>query len=199
MSVKLFYTLLFFTILIGCGRKSITDKELLDYALDADNGLLQREEKSNTVLEMYYKPKELVMKQELLGISDAKTIADVTARFDSLDYFVLRLARAGKEIETSYASDPQRFNDVINYLSYYMAEDLSLINDRDTVPVLDIVYVRGFGATDATSVMAVFNSKLKTKDGIAKVVFNDQKLGTGLNEFEFNTDDIKNIPSLKQN
>jgi len=193
------YTIFFMLVISGCTPDYITLEDLKKYPMEADHGLMQRIEKGNTLLEMYYKPKDLIIAQELAPNATDKEKESVSKTYDSLDYFVLRLSRKGQEIENSYASYPEQFNQVISYLSYYIGPDIYMIHQQDTVPVLDVVYARNFGAIDATNVMAVFKSKLTTQSGKAKVYFNDSRFGTGLNEFVFDTDKIKSIPTIKFN
>ena len=167
--------------------------------MNPEHGLIQKVEKGNTVLEMYYKPKELIIAQELSTHPTDDEKKSLASTYDSLDYFVLRLSRNKQEIENSYASDPAQFTEVLSYLSYYIGSDLYMIQQQDTLPILDVVYARTFGAMDATNLMAVFNSNLAAKSGKTTVYFNDTRFGTGLNEFVFDTDKIKSIPTLKFN
>lgn len=197
MRTKRIYILLLLTGLASCQAAMLTEEELQQYSLDPENGLLQRIEKQNTVLEMYYKPTDLIVAQELKGVTDVNERKKTAARLDSLDYFVLRLSREGKEIETGYARNEEAFNKVIDYLSFNMAPDVFMVCQKDTLTALDVVYARTFGSKDATSVMAVFNSNLKNNKADAKVFFDDPLFGTGLNQFEFRNKDIQKIPNLK--
>jgi hypothetical protein len=193
---------LFFLVLLwfsACKPKTISLDDLKKYPMDADNGLIQKIEKGDIVLEMYYKPKELIIAQQLTGVVDAEERNKITHQFDSLDYFVLRLSRKGNEIENSFAGDQQQFTEVVNYLSYEIAQNFSLTCGADTLAVLDAVYARTFGSATATSVMAVFQSNLTHRGEDAKVYFNDKRFGTGLSEFVFESDKIQSIPTLKYN
>ena len=181
----------------ACAPETISLDELKKYPMNPEHGLIQKVEKGNTVLEMYYKPKELIIAQELSAHPTDEERKSLARTYDSLDYFVLRLSRNGQEIENGYASDPAQFTDVLSYLSYYIGPDIYMIQQQDTVPILDAVYARTFGATDATNVMAVFKSKLTSHSGPTTIYFNDTRFGTGLNEFVFDSDRIKSIPTLK--
>lgn len=191
-----------FLLLVGmlsCRPKQISLLELQQYPLDPQHGLIKSVDKGNTVLEMYYKPKDLILAQELDGVTSPGEQASIRKRLDSLDYFVLRLSRNGQQIENGYVSVPETHVKVVNYLSYNMAENLYMICGKDTLSVLDIAYAPTFGATAATNVMAVFKSNLKQSGASPTICFDDTVLGTGLTEFEFKNTDISNTPTLKLN
>jgi hypothetical protein len=194
------FSVLLLLILLAChSKKMLSKEELVQYPLDPEHGLIQKVKKGNTQLEIYYKPKDLILDQQMAGVQDEREIAKIKSDLDSVDYFVVQLSRDEKEIENTYASDPNRFNEVINYLSYYAAKDFKMITSSDTLPVLDLAYTRTFGSTHVTNILAVFNSGLHYRKGKAKIVFDDTVLGTGVSEFEFNINDIKNTPRLKTN
>jgi hypothetical protein len=124
------------------------------------------------------------------------TIDQIESQYDSLDYFILRLSKNGKEIENGFVSNSERFSNVVSYLSSSLAERVYLVLDRDTIPALDAMYARTFGATTATQVMLIFKSNLVHQDGNVKLVYDDNFFGTGLNEFQFDVKNIKRIPRL---
>lgn len=190
----------FLCLLIGCASKSLTENELKQYPLNPEHGLIQRIEKGDIVLEMYYKPKDLLLSQELHGVNNLLARNEAKRRLDSMDYFVLRLSSDHHEIETGYSRDPAKFNEVINYLSFDMGKDIRLICGHDSLPPIGVVYVRSFGSASTTSVMVAFKSYLdKRSNATAVCDFDDSEFGTGLNKFEFEINRIRQIPTLTSN
>lgn len=179
----------------GCWMKTISPGELQQFVDDPENELKVSANKGNVSIQVLYRPKELVFLPRVGDdqIAWKKQLAEV----DSLDYFLIRLSRGGKEIENALAGDEKKFSDLVSYLSLGIAQDLTLVNAADTLAPLDVMYSRTFGASEATSVMVIFKSHLKTRSGVATLRYQDHFLSTGLSEFTFSTKNIKSIPSIK--
>jgi hypothetical protein len=189
--------LLAFSILLSCaGRSVVSEQELKDYLMDPEHGLSRHEAKKGIDMEVVYRPSELVAAQQVDGVTDKKEQERIIRNFDSLAYFILKLSRNGQEIENAYVSDNDKFLQVTSYLSSGIAQDLYLVNKEDTIRALDAVYTRMFGAATATTVMAIFDADVKDWDGSVTFCFDDTGLGLGINEFEFDTNDINKAPTL---
>src|SRR5258706_15726119 len=88
IGVRFFLVLLLFSFL-GCS-KVVSKQELLNYTLDSENGLLKKEEKSNSVVEVLYRPNDLMLLQEIKGRSfDFSQIDSVKKYFQGFSYFLL--------------------------------------------------------------------------------------------------------------
>jgi len=183
-------------ILSNCVDKYVSKDELKVYPLNVKNGVIKSVDKSGIQIDVYFRPKDLIIAQELTPPVSKAELSKIKAQYDSLDYFILRLARNGKEIENRFISDPDRFSNVVSYLSGALAERVYLVLERDTIPALDAIYARTFGATSATQVMLIFKSDLMHRNGEVKLFYDDNFFGTGLNEFQFAIKDIKRIPRL---
>lgn len=184
-------------ILLSCQeRATVTKRELQEYILDPQNGLIKQASRQGIDIEVLYRPTELIIAQQLDGVSDERQRSKEIEGFKGLSYFILRLSREGKEIENAYAGDPQRFATIVNYLSSALARNIYLVNNGDTITALDVVYTRMFGSATATSVMAVFNTDIKKRAGSLKFCIDDSQLGIGKNEFTFALSDIRNVPKL---
>lgn len=182
--------------MLSCSERELSEQELKAYILNEKNGLHQQRIKNEVTIDVVYKPSELVWKNELTEIVDAKAREELRMNFDSLNYFVLTFSRKGREIENVFVSNPAQFSSVINYLSFEMSKDVYQICESDTTHALDVIYTRTFGVSTGTSVMAVFKGNLKEQDSDVKIGFNDNMLGIGAVEFDFKSSDIKNIPPL---
>jgi hypothetical protein len=198
--MKLSLTLFVLLILFACREQRIvSEQELKDYIMEPENGLRKHHEKNSIDIEVIYRPTELVLAQQLRGVTDEAERVKTIQNFDSLSYFIIKLSRKGREIENAYAGDTEKFLKVIRYLSSELPANIYLINNRDTIPALDAVYARMFGAATATSVMAVFDCNLQKKKGTMKLCLDDTELGLGQNQFQFDLSDIKKAPTLNLN
>lgn len=186
--------------LVGCNeQRVVSEAELKSYILDPENGLIVAKSKNDAAIEVLYRPSVLVSALQIDGVTDKEERSKTIKQFDSLTYFVVRLSRNGQEIENAFVSDPEKFTKVISYLSSTVAGNIYLTTPNDTIYALDAVYTRMFGAATATSVMAVFDTDVKDLEGTVNLHFDDTELGLGLNEFEFDANDIKKTPTLNLN
>lgn len=191
--------LLILTLFACNEQRVVTEQELKAYVLDPENGLRKQKEKNGVDIEVIYRPTELVLAQQLDGITDQQERRRTFENFDSLSYFVIKLSRKGQEIENAYVSDNDQFVRVINYLSSSIGANIYMVAEKDTIRALDAVYARMFGSASATSVMAVFDKDIRYLNGQLKFYLDDTQLGLGQNVFEFDLNDIKKAPTLNLN
>jgi hypothetical protein len=194
------FTLLMIGSLMGCSeQRVVSEAELKSYILNPENGLIVTRNKNDVAIDVLYRPSVLVSALQIDGITDKEQRNKTIKQFDSLTYFIIRLSRNGQEIENAFVSDPEKFSKVISYLSSAVAGNIYLTTPNDTLRALDAVYTRMFGAATATSVMVVFDTNAKDLEGTVNLHFDDTELGLGLNEFEFDADNIKKTPTLNLN
>lgn len=193
--------ILIITMMIGllaCGSAEMKEDDLKNYIANDEHGLHKEIEKNGITIEAFYKPSQMVWNSDISGEADHAKRELMIKACDTLTYFSLHFSRNGKEIENAYVSEPEVFERIVNYLSFDILNDLYLINGNDTVPAVDAVYARTFGAGTSTLVTAVFDVNIKedAKGENVKLFLDDQMLETGLDEFAFQTSDIKKTPTL---
>jgi hypothetical protein len=195
---NVFFSFLLLLSIISCnGKKYLSPEALKQYPLDPENGLYKAEEKNGVKLEMIYRPKDLIIAQEVEG-DDPTQWKVVEEKLDTFDYFIFRLSKNGKEIQNEYASDPVIFSQVVNYLSNNMIHDLKLKVDDDTLSLANMVYVPTFGASNSSNILLIFPSSLKKQNEDFSITFNDPLFDTGVTDFQFEINDIKKTPYLKR-
>lgn len=192
--IRLFFASILF---ISCsGRvQNVTNEELNSYVMDPGNGLVKRVTKDGTVLEIVYRPKDQVIAQTA-GMNDALWLQE-QRRLDSMDYFILRLSKHGKEIESSWAGDASAYNRAVAYLAGGISNDIRMKLGNEILMPEQTVYVPAFGSAGTTSIMLAFRSSLHARKGSFSIAIGDAALGTGRTEFIFTCSDISAIPRLK--
>jgi hypothetical protein len=193
--IRRFLVLIVLLCLCCNPEKPISASELKAYAMNPKNGLRKTIVRNEITLELVYRPKDLILLQEVAPGSSKwmKSERDL----DSLDYFVLRVSKDGEEIENSYASDAVEFEHVLSYLSDGIASDFQLVFDKERIKSDQSLFVQAFGSAEASSILLVFKSYLIKRRGQFTVVFNDSELGVGHCEFPYNVSDIRKIPGLQ--
>lgn len=190
-------TFAFMQILVGCNKSQISKGELQSYIMDESNGLYKKIEKGTSSIEVIYKPHDLILEQEIEDkVCSAHHVDSIKNKLNELDYFTLKLSTDGKDQTNRYAGDPVRFNRVLDYLSFQIGNDVRLVHKTDTIPVHDFMYFQGYGINNASEILLVFKSGLKQKEGSFQFLYQDDFFQAGLNEFEFQTQSIKDIPQM---
>lgn len=185
----------FFCLLaLSCTVKKIeTKSELIDYSRNVENGLVQVVAKEQYVIEMSYRPKELVWFDELHESSSKSD--SLHMKIESFDYFALRISKKQEDPTNALAGD-DAYKNALSYLSAEVGNDLKLIVKGDTISPIEFNYSPGYGTSDASSVLIAFDANLNIRGEDFQLLFNDSFFKTGLNLFHFQMDDIKNIPHL---
>jgi hypothetical protein len=177
----------------------MTESELKGYVSDKENGLQKSLQKNGYDIEVTYRPTELVLFQHLDGVEDASERETIKKQIDTLSYFVVKLSRNGQEIEHYLSGNRHMLAKVVSYLSSGIGDDLMVATRRDKMHPLDVAYVRSYGATSGTSLLVVFRKPdMDTTDKLT-FVLNDELIGIGSVAFDFQTKDLKRIPTLRLN
>lgn len=191
--------LLVFAAVVSCEERAcVSPSALKVYLNDPENGLMQRSQGDGTRITLRYRPSELVIAQEVKSMNyTPEKIDSIRKKYENIHYFIMELSRNGRQIESDYAINPPKLQSVIQHLSYGIGSDIMLVTEqRDTVFVLDHVYERTYGATHISKLLLAFEHRMVEKDGTWSILFNDQLLGLGYQRFEFDVEDIKNIPCV---
>lgn len=185
--------------LVGCGSKSVSEEELIAYTLNPENGLRTTSKKEPFLVEVIYRPKDLIKAIELKSLEDVHDFGGRAEQIDSLEYFVIRLSRNGQEIESALAGDDLRFTQAINYLSSGIDRTLALSVGGKRIPVFSSVYSGAFGSATSTSILVVFDTKFEGSEDEIHLHFDDSFFGIGATEFTFDAKDLVNAPHLNFN
>jgi hypothetical protein len=195
--MRAFTTIFLLAFLLACGQKQLilSQEELMKHVLNPENGLSASIDKEGVKLVMHYRPKDLIIHQNL-SQSNRTEIDSLRKALADYEYFILGLSKEGREIESSYASDPARYNSVIQYLNSGITENIHMINERDTVDLYEALYIPHFGSSNTTSMLLIFKEGFVKDDDQIKIVFDDPIFGTGKTAFAFEVNNLTHAPNL---
>ena len=187
------------SLVFSCsGKRSLTEAELKLFVQNPENGLIKKIEKNGTLIEMVYRPKELIVAQEV-GFQDPVKWKEEMNKLDSIEYFILKLSRNNDEIENSYASNSDRYNAVLNYLNGPVSNDIHINIDDQKIKAQFAIFSPSFGSSTATSVMLQFKYDLDETGESFEIIFDDGVIGLGRCVFTFQGSEIREIPKLLKN
>jgi hypothetical protein len=192
MKVAVFLLTMMFA-LFSCKKQQALDKNaLIAFVQNPENGLVKKIDKGNFLLELDYKPKEILWYSELLNDSNNS----FKTQIGSLDYFVLKISKRNEDPTNSLAGSDS-YVMAQRYLSSSIASDIKLISAQGTLQPIEFNFSPTYGTTNDVSVLLTFDSNLHMEQRDFKILFDDNFFGTGLSSFSFQIDDIKEIPQLK--
>jgi hypothetical protein len=188
---------LLIALLIGCKPNTFsTEKELVAYLQDEENGLKKTNEVGDYKVTVTYRPTDLLVKQEVGDKPTQEAIAKANKKYQNYYYFILSLSKSGKEALDQSQGFGQ-YSEMVQKLSFRVPEFVNMTTSAsDTIPVADFILNRTYGLGSSTDILVVFN-KEKAK-GQTWVQFNLNEFGMNLgnSRIRFKTDDIDGCPKL---
>ena len=185
-------------LLVGCTPKKLTIEKLNKYIGDESNGLIQKQLVGDFNFTLTYKPRDLMIWQDLNGvrIKDDSTISKIAEKYKDYDYYTLNISIDGNDILNHGSASMEMFSQNLQKLSFRMAEYTYAITEKkDTIQLADFYFPRLYGMGGSTQILLAYN-KVKNTGEYIDVHLNDIGIGTGRQIFRFKNEDINRIPSL---
>jgi hypothetical protein len=183
-------------ILSGCKPAVVSPNDLISYLQDGENGVSKIANVNNLKVQVSFKPTDVLVSQEVEGEGgvDLKRLSEAQKKYDNNYYFVLSLSAYDREALHEEASIG--YGELVNILSYRMANFVSLTTDRDTILVADVILDRTYGMSSSTDLLFVFDKEKSTEAKWIQFNLNEFGLGIGNQQFRFKTVDLKKVPRL---
>ena len=187
------------TFLFHSCQKAVSEKKLISYIKNPENGVLIEKEIGIINYKVYYRPSDLLVNQELKAheINTDSLIDHYKGIYHKNLYFMLSLSQNKQEVLNNLASNKQRFGSMVNQLAFGMDQKVTLItSEKDTLVLLDYVYPRTYGVSNSTDMLFAFENKYINQAEWIQLLIEDFGLQTGDVRFKFLTKDIRKIPTL---
>ncbi|WP_420603223.1 hypothetical protein [Flagellimonas sp.] len=186
-------------LLIGCGQNTFdSEKELLAYIKNTDNGYRYEKVIGNVVYTLTYRPTDIIVKQELDNNHSSTNVEDLRKKYGDYLYFNLGMKANNQELLSSRMGGRAAFGAMVNQLVFGMGEKVHLISQkRDTIPMADYIYPRTYGMSNSTNILLVYpkNKKLLSED-FFHITIEDLGLSTGEIGFKIPVKPLENEPQI---
>lgn len=191
----------FFERLFDTKKPELDPESYITYCESADNGLIISKQMGDFEFTLFNKPLPyLAIKEfqesEMSSLSKAE-IDKKIAEFGKMDYYSFRIANDafGDEILKYNLESEEEYASRIEYFSFKMQNDFTLVCGKDTILPSLFHFERVFGlAPHATFILAFENNGCK---GDKRLLFDDKIFNKGLLIFNYNQSDLNNIPNIK--
>jgi hypothetical protein len=193
------FFLLLLVTLSACGNKSFdTVEEITAFISDEGNEYCYNKEVSGVSYTLLYRPTDLLVKQELGDSISEKRVNELREKYNKYLYFNLSMSLNGQELLSNVVRDKQQFGQMVNDLAFNMNEKVHFYSpEKDTLAMIDFVYPRMYGMTNATTILIVYpRDKQFLKEDYLNFTIEDLGLYTGEVKFKVHTQPLKNEPQL---
>jgi hypothetical protein len=108
------------------------------------------------------------------------------------------MSKNDQELLNSVSGDKDKFAQMVNDLVFGMQEKVHLYTPtKDTIEMIDFIYPRMYGTTNATTTMFVYpRNKDILKEDYLNFTIQDLGLYTGEVKFKIKTEPLRNEPKL---
>lgn len=184
--------------LYGCMMHSeVSVNELQQYLLDRENGLSPLSVNGDVVVQLVYKPSELVAAQ-ICDCSEGQRIDSILRGIGDAKYFLLLLSKKGRPLDEYFVGQPTLYTSIHRYLNDEIAKDVYLFMDDSKLPAVETHFLPGYGMSKSASVMLIFDVSMLEGRGGFEVVVDIGRFGVGKHSFTFSTSDIEKVPRLRR-
>jgi hypothetical protein len=187
-------------LLFSCGPpEHLSEQELSRYIIDEDHDLSKSIQVNDKKIQITYRPTDLLVAQELNQSHDATAdeVRKLREKYDPYYYFIVSFSDSGKEVLNNSAADFTGFSELLQTISFRMADVINLTTPKqDTIPLADFVYNRTFGLSKSTDILVVFSkTQIKGSDWI-QVNLDEFGLGVGKQSLRFDTYTLDTAPKI---
>ncbi|MFM9841172.1 MAG: hypothetical protein ACKVOQ_23110 [Cyclobacteriaceae bacterium] len=191
------FPLLLIVLVVGCKPKSFSsEKELVAYIQNEENGLKKTNEVGDYKVTVTYRPTDLLIKQEVGENSTQEAITKARKKYQNYYYFILSLSRSGKEALDQSQGFGQ-YSEMVQKLSFRVPEFVNMTTSAsDTISVADFILNRTYGLGSSTDILVVFNKEKAKEQTWVQFNLNEFGMNLGNNRTRFKVNDLDNCPHL---
>jgi len=176
---------------------SLAPAEYVAWIEEEANNLRQVKEISNIQYQLQYRPLNYIAAKEKRKVNlPEQELLERTSKLKGSLYFSLRLnlKNNAQDILLHEINGEQDYFARVSYCNAAMADDIKLVDGKDTLACSLFQYVPNYGVAPFADFVFAFEDK-ETK-GDKTILFNDRLFGAGNLQFQFKEEDIENIPEI---
>jgi hypothetical protein len=194
-SVRIFVSILGLLSCFSCHPGKVSSEELVEYVSDESNGLRRSAIIQGTLIEVTYRPVDLLIAQNIEGETFNRMLIDeLQKKYSQNMYFTVSFSRNGADMLQQ--SGPQ-YRDILETLSFEMERYTTMTtSSNDTIPIGDYVLNRTYGHSTSTDLLFVFDARKITENNWLQLNLNEFGLGIGNQRFRFDVNDLKETPEI---
>lgn len=194
----------FLLALYSCAPRELTEKDMYVFLAESDNGYTQKVERNGILMQLTYKPTDLLVNQELKSrkIIEKEKIDALRKHYKQYAYFMLSISTpqvdGQKDVYASLSNSFSEFSENIQRFSFQLPQYVYLTDSKgDTTYLTDFNTPRLYGFSKNLESLLVF--KRPSAEGELKIQCRNLVSNLGLETFIFQEEKLRNEPQLKFN
>jgi len=196
---KRLYLLFVLPLFWSCTQNTFDSEEVMwTYLKDPSNGYLQQKTINDINFSIVQRPTDLLVKQELGDSINTEKIQLLREKYNKYIYFMLSMSKNNQELLSAAPKNRNEFGAMVNQLAFGMNEKVHLYTQKkDTIELVDFIYPRMYGMSNATTIMFVFpRNREQLNEDYLNFTIEDLDLYTGEVKFKIPTKNIIKEPKL---
>jgi hypothetical protein len=185
---------------ISCDKRPevLPTHEYIGWVETEENGLKKTKEMDGINYTVYYIPKEAMVLRELSDTASQQEWNAALEAKGNMQYFklVCNLTHSNQDILKYNLYDETEYYARTNYLAFGIDKDVYLLNGNDRLPCRIHQYTPSYGISPKAEILFAFDASASGEENIT-FVLEDQLFGSGMLQFEFTAEHIKNIPTIQ--
>lgn len=185
---------------MSCDKNNLAPNNYVKWIEDKSNGIKKIKELKPLRLELQYKPIDyLVLRNKEDRQTNANQTANIRSEYEGLQYYQFKIGLVSQSQDLLHfrIKNNNEYSERIEYFSFYVCDDIRLIDGNDTLRSVICHFERTYGLVPYVNLSLAFevdNSK-EIRDKI--LIYNDQLFGIGPVKIRIKSSDINSIPTLK--
>ena len=175
-------------------------REYVGWVRNPSNGLLRDKTIDDITFSAQYKPYEYIacIEEKTEQISDSLTKRKI-AELDGMEYIDLKIAlKDGQQELLKYnLLSKADYETRVKYFSFGMQNDISLVENGDTIPCSLFHFERAYDVTPYCTFLLGFVKKAKKNISDETLIFPDRTFHKGIVKLTFSKNDLDHIPKLR--
>lgn len=187
--------------LLSCADKPevVSAEEYINRTLEEESGLQNEKQIDDIIFTVYYIPKESMALRETGENPTSEEWKAAMDKTGDMQYYklVYRLANSNQDILKYNLYDEAEYFTRTNYLAFGIDKDTYVQCGDERLPCRLHQFAPRYGIAPEAEVLFAFDESDKEYKQDRTLVLEDQLFGSGILQFEFNADDIKNTPTIQ--
>ncbi len=196
---KLFFCIgLLVCCLLSCGKKELSAREYVQYLESEKSGARQEKNIADIKIAVQYKTAAYMALKEKR--EEATAVKETVTKLKGMQYYTIKysLTNSETDIMKYNLASQSDYYERLNYMSFGMQNDASLIQGKDTLSCVLFNHVRNYGISPYTEIVLGFEeteNELAFKEN-KTLLINDRAFGLGYLKFLFQKNDLNDLPEL---
>ena len=188
-------------IFSACSNKALAPRDYISWVNNPKNGLKVNEDVGDFIFCLQFEPLPYVaLREQYKGLTTQKEIDKMIDERKDFQYFTLAIESSDKKTDILKKDIGSKgdYYARIQYFSYMMQQDLSLVDGTETLPCMLFQFQRDYNMTPFQTFILGFPKSAKSQKIQDKVlVYQDKVLGLKKVEIKIAASDIEKLPKLK--